>query len=88
MRLDMLPSLLTTQAVAEYLGVKTKTTHQLVREGKLSCIQLSPKDRKFTEDQLKAYLDSRTVAAPKLIDKKASKTLPLKLKGGETRKSQ
>jgi excisionase family DNA binding protein len=65
----MLTPLLTPEHVAEYLGVKVKAVHRLVREGALACIQIAPRDRRFSEEQVQDYLRSRTVAVPsKRID--------------------
>lgn len=78
----MLTPLMSPDAVAEYLGKTTKTVHQLVREGKLDCIQITPKDRRFSEEQLKAYLDRCTVSRAKPVDKKPSEPLRSPRKGG------
>ncbi len=61
----MLTPLLTPDQVAEYLGVSVKTVHGFVREGRLGCIQLSPRDRRFTEAQISEFLAGRTIEPPK-----------------------
>jgi hypothetical protein len=80
--LTMLDKLLTANDVAAYLAKPVKAVHQLVREGKLSCIQLSAKDRRFTEEHVKDYLDNQTKAVPNRIDTKAPKPLPYRPKRG------
>ncbi len=46
--------------VAEILGISVKTVHKLVREGKLGCVQVTSKDRRFTEEQVRAYIDAQS----------------------------
>jgi len=77
-----LEPLLTADAVAEYLGLRVKTVHQFVREGKLGCIQISPRDRRFTEEQIQAYLRSRTIAPPKPIDNPKRQKVAYPQRGG------
>jgi excisionase family DNA binding protein len=52
--------LLSPKEVAEILGISVKTVHKLVREQKLACVQVTAKERRFTEEQVKAYIGSRT----------------------------
>jgi excisionase family DNA binding protein len=52
--------LLSAKDVAEILGISAKTVNKLVREGKLGCVQVTAKERKFTEDQIREYIESRT----------------------------
>jgi len=78
----MLNALLKPEQVAEYLGVSVKSVHGFVREGRLGCIQLSPKDRRFTEEQIHAFLESRMVEAPKVVDKALDERLPYRPKKG------
>ena len=40
---------MTVMEVGSILGISTKTVHKLVREGKLSCVQVTARDRRFTE---------------------------------------
>jgi len=85
----MLTPLLNPEQVAEYLGIRVKTVHQLVRDGALSCFQVTPKDRRFTEDQIRDYLQSRTINRPQpTVDRLAPKRIPSPRKGGGVRKSQ
>jgi hypothetical protein len=43
----------------------------LVRRGKLGCVQVTEKDRRFTREQVQAYIDSQSVTVR--IDKKSAK---------------
>lgn len=64
------------------LGISVKMIHQLCRDGKLDYVQINKKERRFTEEQVQAYIESRTVKKP-IIDKCLSKRLPSTSKGGE-----
>jgi predicted site-specific integrase-resolvase len=44
-----LETLLDAKDVARLLGISAKTVHKRVREGKLGCVQVTPKDRRFTK---------------------------------------
>jgi hypothetical protein len=66
-----LPRLYTEEETAEYLGRKVKRVHEYVRNGKLQCVQLSARDRKFTEEQIKDFIHRRTTPLPKPLDRKA-----------------
>jgi excisionase family DNA binding protein len=83
----MLTPLLTAEQAAQHLGIKPKTVHQLVREGRLACIQVTARDRKFTESQLQEFIDSRTISIPKIVDKRTAGKLPSPRKGGDCQKS-
>ena len=65
-----LPRLYTIEETAEYLGVTVKRVHEYVRNGVLQCVQLSAKDRKFTEQQIKDFIQRRTIPLPKSLDRK------------------
>ncbi len=52
--------LLSAKEVAEVLGISAKTVNKLVREAKLGCVQVTGKERRFTEEQIREYIDSRT----------------------------
>jgi hypothetical protein len=43
-----LPSLHMANDVAATLGISVKTVHKLAREGKLSCVQITARGRRFT----------------------------------------
>jgi excisionase family DNA binding protein len=50
--------LMTAKDVAEILGMAAKTVNKLVREGKLGCVQVTAKERRFTEQQIQEYIES------------------------------
>ena len=52
--------LLDAEDVARILKSSVKTVHKRVREGKLQCVQGSPKDRKFTREQVQAYIEAQS----------------------------
>src|SRR5271157_872942 len=52
--------LLSAKDVAEILGISVKTVNKLVREAKLGCVQVTAKERRFTEDQIREYIESRS----------------------------
>jgi len=80
----MLPELLSVDFVAEYLGIRVKTVHEFVREGKLGCVQIGPRDRKFTMEQVEAFIHARTVTPPpSRIDNPARKKLRSPKRGGD-----
>ncbi|MGO9121119.1 MAG: helix-turn-helix domain-containing protein [Desulfomonilaceae bacterium] len=77
-----MPQLMDAKDVALILKIAPKTVHKLVRRGKLGCVQITEKDRRFTREQVQAYIDSQSVDVR--IDKNSVK--PLRLpppKGGE-----
>jgi excisionase family DNA binding protein len=53
--------LLSPKNVSEILGISVKTVHKLVRDGKLGCVQVNDRDRRFTEDQVREYVEERTL---------------------------
>ena len=56
------PVLWTALDVALFLGISTKTVHKLVREGKLACVQVTARERRFTHEQVEDYMRSQTTA--------------------------
>jgi excisionase family DNA binding protein len=52
--------LLSASDVAEILGISVKTVNKLVREAELGCVQVTPKERRFTEEQIRDYIESRS----------------------------
>ena len=67
--------------VADILGISVKTVNKLVREAKLGCVQVTVKERRFTEEQIREYIESRTIERP--VDRKSSKPVDFPRKGGE-----
>jgi excisionase family DNA binding protein len=73
---------LSAKDVAEILGISVKTVNKLVREGKLGCVQVTAKERRFTEDQIREYIESRSSKV------QFDRTIPVRVKsappkGGE-----
>jgi excisionase family DNA binding protein len=62
-------SLLDAQEVALMLKVSAKTIHKLVREGKLPCVQVTTRERRFTPEQIQHYIESQSVGVR--VDMKA-----------------
>ncbi len=56
------PALWTVSDVALFLDVSTKTIHKLVREGKLACVQVTARERRFTHEQVEDYVRSQTTS--------------------------
>ncbi len=74
--------LLSPAHVAGILGLAAKTVNKLVREGKLGCVQVTSKERRFTEEQVRSYIESRSskVQIDRRITDRVKSTTP---KGGE-----
>jgi len=78
--------LLTPDQVAERLGIRVKTVHRFVRAGKLGCVQVSPRERRFTPEQLLEFEAGRTITPAKRVDIMPRPSLPSHqepMKGGE-----
>ena len=73
--------LLSAKDVAEILGISVKTVNKLVREGKLGCVQVTAKERRFTEQQVEGFIESRTIERP--VDRKSPKPVDFPRKGGK-----
>jgi excisionase family DNA binding protein len=78
--------LLKPEDVARILGISRKTVHHLARLGKLSCVQVTDKERRFTPEQVQEYIRSRSTEVH--VDKKAPRPVSsAPAKGGDTGKS-
>jgi excisionase family DNA binding protein len=84
--LDASEELLTIGDASAFLKLKPRTLYKLVREGRLGCIQVTAKERRFTRDQLAAYVEAQTITPKIPIDRKPSNPLPSSMTGGERRK--
>jgi len=72
--------------VAVALDVSVKTVHKLVRDGKLACVQVTARDRRFTQQQVQEFIQFRTT--PIRVDKKPGGLVSSPhRKGGVKRKS-
>jgi hypothetical protein len=77
-----LPQLLYAKDVARVLGISVKMVHKMVREGKLGCVQITAKDRRFTQQQLLDYIDLCSKNRP--VDTRTPRKVRLSpSKGGE-----
>jgi len=79
-------NILTAEQVAEYLGLRKSVIHRYVRLGKLDCVQLSFKERRFTESHVKEFIQRQTTSKPRPIDSSPPGRLsshPRKQEGGE-----
>lgn len=78
--------LLDSHRVAAILKIAIKTVHKLVREGKLACVQVTSRERRFTEEQVQQYIESRSTGI--MIDKRVTAPVSSRpKKGGEKSKS-
>jgi hypothetical protein len=77
---EQIAPLLDAKDVARILKISVKTVHKRVSEGKLQCVQGSQRDRKFTREQVQAYIEAQSTEVR--IDKKVSKSLPSAPKKG------
>ena len=73
--------LLSAKDIAEILGISVKTVNKLVREGKLGCVQVTAKERRFTERQVEGFIESGTIERP--VDRRRTKPLDFPRKGGK-----
>ncbi|MBM3299331.1 MAG: helix-turn-helix domain-containing protein [Deltaproteobacteria bacterium] len=78
----MVPLLRVTDA-ASILGISTKTVHKLVRERKLACVQVTSRDQRFTDEQIREYIRSQSTGVR--VDKKAAPTVSSRPKKGGDR---
>ena len=79
---DEIAPLLDAKDVAAILKSSVKTVHKRVREGKLACVQITAKDRRFTIEQVQTFIEAQSIEVQ--ID--SSKVKPVKSqppKGGE-----
>jgi excisionase family DNA binding protein len=53
--------LMTPWKVAQILGICRSTVHQLVKEGRLACVQVTKRNRRFTKEMVEEFIKSETV---------------------------
>ena len=68
--------MLLPEQVAEILGISAKEVHALVRQGRLEYVQVTAKKRRFTEEQVQAFIESQTKRTLKPVDSKSRRVLP------------
>ncbi len=71
--------------VAKILDISSKTVHKLVREGKLPCVQVTARERRFTPEQIQQYIESQSTAIR--VDKKAAPAVSSRPKKGGAKSS-
>jgi excisionase family DNA binding protein len=54
--------------VASILGIGRSTVHQLVKEGRLACVQVTKRTRRFTGEMVEEFIKSETVRGHKSRD--------------------
>jgi excisionase family DNA binding protein len=78
--------LIEPQKVAGILKISIKTVHKLVREGKLPCVQVTVRERRFTPEQVQQYIESQSTGIR--VDKKENDRVSSRpRKGGATEKT-
>jgi hypothetical protein len=75
--------LLTVAAVALILHLSPKMVNKLAREGKLGCVQVTSRERRFTCEQVQQYIQSCSTSVR--VDKKAAPAVSSRLKKGGDR---
>ena len=74
--------LLEPKEVASMLKISLKAMQKLVREGKLACVQVTTRERRFTPEQVQQYIESQSTGIH--VDKKAAPAVSSRpKKGGE-----
>lgn len=74
--------LLKPEDVANILDLSIKSIHRLSREGKLQCVQVSARERRFTPEQVEQFIESQSTGI--CVDKKTSRPVSsTPKKGGE-----
>ena len=58
---NKLAPLMTAWDVARILGIGRSTVHQLVKEGRLACVQVTKRTRRFTREMVEEFIKSETV---------------------------
>jgi excisionase family DNA binding protein len=56
-----IPGLLTAKEVGKMLGISARAVNRLAREGKLGCVQLTSRDRRFTQELVEEFVKAVTV---------------------------
>ena len=78
-------SLLDAEEVALRYKISTKTVHKLVREGKLACVQITAKERRFTQEQVDEYIRSQSIEVR--VDKRDPRVVSSRPKKGGVKSS-
>ncbi|MGO9116832.1 MAG: helix-turn-helix domain-containing protein [Desulfomonilaceae bacterium] len=70
------------EQVADFLNIKVRNVHRLVRNGKLDCIKLDAKNRRFTKEQVEEFVQRMSTGTPRPVDTSAPKDVPFPRKKG------
>jgi len=87
---EPLTRLLTPKEVATYLRISESEVHRLVRSGRLNCVQVTPRKRVFTTEQLDQFIQdqSRQSSRPKtLIDTPGFPPVGYQREGGDSERT-
>src|SRR5208283_236287 len=71
--------------VARILALSSKSVHKLVRKGKLPCVQVTTRERRFTPEQVEQYIESQSTDIR--VDKKAASPVSSRPKKGGAKSS-
>jgi excisionase family DNA binding protein len=85
LNIQVMTVLLDPREVAAVLKVPVKAVHKLVREGKLPCVQVTARQRRFTHEQIQEYI--RSQSTPVRVDKKDPRPVQSPPKKGGTKSS-
>jgi len=78
----MTESLMTINDVSQKLGISARMVNKLVREHKLECYELTPKNRRFATDHVERFLQSRHRKVPKQVDRETYNPVPFRSQKG------
>lgn len=53
--------LLSEKEVGEILGVSVSTVNRLVREGRMGCVQIRTRRRRFTKELVEEFIEAETL---------------------------
>jgi len=79
--MTVLTPLLKPADVARVLGVSIKGVHAECNAGRLEYVKVNGKERRFTEEMVRRYVEAQTVSKI-VVDRKRTRTVTYPLKGG------
>ncbi len=62
-----LPTLLSVDQVAEYLGVKSRYMRDLISRGEIKYVRVGAKNVRITQEAVMDFIDKKTVTPPKTV---------------------
>ena len=54
------PRLISAAEAGEILGISAKTVHKLVRSGRLGCVEITTRKRRFTMELVEEFIEAET----------------------------